>query len=103
MNTEGLPKSLLEEAKAWRHQFHANPELGFEEVQTAGMVASILAGLGIEVHEGIAGTGVVGVLKKRKWQQKPCHSGRYGCTTHARAESECSLLNQSRKNARLWS
>lgn len=64
MNTEGLPKSLLEEAKAWRHQFHANPELGFEEVQTAGMVASILAGLGIEVHEGIAGTGVVGVLKK---------------------------------------
>ncbi|GGB08079.1 M20 aminoacylase family protein [Allosediminivita pacifica] len=47
-----------------RHDLHANPELGFEEARTAGIVASKLREYGIdEVHEGIGGTGVVGVLR----------------------------------------
>jgi hippurate hydrolase len=49
---------------AWRHAIHANPELGFQERQTAAFVADTLRSFGIEVHEGIAGTGVVGVLRK---------------------------------------
>lgn len=48
---------------AWRHAIHANPELGFQERQTAAFVAEKLRSFGLEVHEGIGGTGVVGVLR----------------------------------------
>lgn len=47
---------------AWRQQIHQNPELGFEESETSDFVAGKLAAWGIEVHRGLAGTGVVGVL-----------------------------------------
>ncbi len=46
-----------------RRDIHAHPELGFEEHRTSKMVAEKLKAWGIEVHTGIAGTGVVGVLK----------------------------------------
>lgn len=46
----------------WRHDLHAHPETAFEEVRTAAFVADRLRELGIEVHEGIAKTGVVGVI-----------------------------------------
>ncbi|QLE83712.1 amidohydrolase [Shewanella sp. Scap07] len=42
---------------------HANPEVGFMEHATAAIVAKELSALGFEVHEGIAETGVAGVLK----------------------------------------
>lgn len=48
--------------KTFKH-LHANPELGFQEVKTAAVVAKELKDLGYEVHTGIAKTGVVGVLK----------------------------------------
>ena len=48
---------------ALRHELHANPELSFEEHRTADLVAKTLLDAGIEVHRGLAGTGVVGVLK----------------------------------------
>lgn len=41
---------------------HRHPETGFEERRTAGIVATHLRGLGLEVAEGIGGTGVVGRL-----------------------------------------
>ena len=41
---------------------HAHPELAFAEHRTAGIVAERLGAAGFEVHEGIGGTGVVGVL-----------------------------------------
>ena len=47
-----------------RRDIHAHPELGFEEHRTSEKVASLLAEWGIEVHRGIAGTGLVGVLRK---------------------------------------
>jgi amidohydrolase len=47
----------------WRQDFHAHPELGFEETRTSGIVAAKLAEWGIEVHRGLAKTGVVGVLR----------------------------------------
>jgi hippurate hydrolase len=52
-----------EEMTAWRHDLHAHPELGFEEHRTSDVVAARLESFGIEVHRGLAGTGVVGVLK----------------------------------------
>ncbi len=48
---------------ALRRDIHAHPELGFEEHRTSRLVADLLREWGIEVHTGIAGTGVVGVLK----------------------------------------
>jgi amidohydrolase len=51
------------EMQAWRQDIHAHPELGYEEHRTSDTVARLLAGWGIEVHRGIAGTGVVGVLR----------------------------------------
>lgn len=47
---------------AWRRDFHAHPEIGYEEVRTSGLVAERLASWGIEVHRGLGVTGVVGVL-----------------------------------------
>lgn len=47
----------------FRRDIHAHPELGFQEHRTAGRIAEILRAAGLEVHEGIGGTGVVGVLR----------------------------------------
>jgi len=52
-----------DEIRAWRQDIHKHPELCFEEVRTADIVASKLKEWGIETHEGIAKTGVVGVIK----------------------------------------
>ncbi|RTL67064.1 MAG: amidohydrolase [Hyphomicrobiales bacterium] len=49
---------------AIRQDIHAHPELGMEEHRTADLVASKLAEWGIEVHRGVGGTGVVGVLRR---------------------------------------
>ena len=46
-----------------RRDIHANPELGLEEHRTAELVARKLEEWGIEVHRGVGGTGVVGVLR----------------------------------------
>jgi hippurate hydrolase len=48
---------------AWRREIHAHPETAFEEHRTSAFVAKKLAEFGIEVHTGLAGTGVVGTLK----------------------------------------
>lgn len=58
-------KSFADDLVAIRRDFHAHPELGFEEVRTSGIVAEELARYGIAVHRGIGGTGVVGVLEGR--------------------------------------
>jgi hippurate hydrolase len=52
------------EITAWRRDIHAHPELGFDETRTADLVARKLEAFGFdEVHRGIGGTGVVGVLR----------------------------------------
>ncbi|PDT74732.1 M20 aminoacylase family protein [Bradyrhizobium sp. C9] len=55
--------SFADELTAIRRDLHAHPEIGFEEVRTSGIVADKLTSWGIEVHRGLGGTGVVGVLK----------------------------------------
>lgn len=58
-----VPEKLTSEVVALRRDFHMHPELGFEEHRTSGIVADRLRRLGFEVHTGIAGTGVVGVMR----------------------------------------
>lgn len=48
----------------WRQDFHRHPEFGFEEKRTAQIVADRLRSFGLDVEEGIGGTGVVGTLKR---------------------------------------
>ena len=55
---------LASEFVAWRQHLHAHPELAFEEKETAAFIAGKLREFGLEVREGIGGTGVVGVLRR---------------------------------------
>jgi hippurate hydrolase len=48
---------------AWRRDFHSHPETSFEEHRTSARVAELMESWGIEVHRGVARTGVVGVLR----------------------------------------
>ncbi len=48
---------------AWRHDFHAHPELNFDLNITSAKVAEILKSLGLDVYEGIGKKGIVAVLK----------------------------------------
>ena len=57
-------QNLQPEMQEWRRDIHANPEIAFEEHRTARIVAEKLESFGIEVETGIAGTGVVGTIKK---------------------------------------
>ncbi|MEV5650186.1 amidohydrolase [Nocardia sp. NPDC052254] len=53
--------------RAWQEEFcrdlHRHPELSHQEHRTAGLIAERLRGAGLEVHEGVGGTGVVGILR----------------------------------------
>ena len=57
----------LDAIRSWQEDFyrdlHAHPELPHQEHRTAGNVAARLRDTGFEVHEGIGGTGVVGILR----------------------------------------
>jgi amidohydrolase len=56
-------KEILPQVVTWRRDFHQHPELGMQEVRTSKIVADHLRGLGLDVQTGVAGTGVVGILK----------------------------------------
>ena len=56
---------------AWREHLHSHPELSFQEVNTSAFVASNLEKLGIPYQHGIAGTGVVALIKGRN-PEKQC-------------------------------
>jgi len=53
----------MPELVAIRHDLHAHPELGLEEVRTSNFVATCLEGLGYTVTRGLAKTGLVATLK----------------------------------------
>ncbi|MDE9452007.1 amidohydrolase [Aliiroseovarius sp. Z3] len=56
--------ALEAEMTAWRHDLHRHPEFGFEEVRTAAFVAEKLRSFGLDVTEGVGGTGVVGTVQR---------------------------------------
>jgi amidohydrolase len=58
-----LSKEVESKVIDWRRHLHENPELSNREFNTAKYIAKHLRGLGIEVQEGVAKTGVVGLLK----------------------------------------
>jgi amidohydrolase len=60
MKTKNLHNQLVD----WRQDLHMNPQTSFEEVYASNKVAKLLKEFGLEVHQNIAKTGVVGVLKK---------------------------------------
>lgn len=71
-DTMNLPAPVLPELlalspaiAALRRDIHAHPELCFEEVRTADLVAHQLQSWGIEVHRGLGKTGLVGVIQGR--------------------------------------
>ena len=59
-------EALRDDVVAWRRDFHMHPELAFEEVRTAGIVAEELNNLGMEVQTGVGKTGVIGILEGAK-------------------------------------
>ena len=63
MKLDDLIPDLHVRTAAIRRDIHAHPELAFGEWRTAEIVAKKLQELGLEVHRGLAGTGVVGTLK----------------------------------------
>ncbi|WP_244815133.1 M20 aminoacylase family protein [Caballeronia sp. Lep1P3] len=64
MNLIAEIEASHEEIKALRRTIHAHPELRYEEVGTAKLVADNMERWGIEVHRGLGKTGVVGVLRR---------------------------------------
>lgn len=58
-----------DEMTSWRRDIHSHPELAFDEHRTARVVAEKLREFGLDVHEGLAGTGVVGTLQKGRGNQ----------------------------------
>ena len=53
---------FVDDMTAWRRDLHSHPETAFEETRTSAVVADKLREFGIDVHQGLAGTGVVGTL-----------------------------------------
>ncbi|TPW31023.1 amidohydrolase [Martelella alba] len=63
---ETIDAALAADLDFWtalRHDFHAHPELGFEEERTSAIVAKLLEQDGITVTRGLGGTGIVGTLQ----------------------------------------
>ncbi|WP_417599351.1 M20 aminoacylase family protein [Pararhodobacter oceanensis] len=56
--------AFLTDLTALRRDFHRHPEFGFEEHRTAASVADVLRAAGLEITEGIGGTGVVATLQR---------------------------------------
>ena len=70
MKTKNLHNQLVE----WRQDLHMNPQISFEEEYASSKIANLLKEFGIEVHQRIAKTGIVGVLKKGTSNSNLCHS-----------------------------
>lgn len=67
-----------------RRDIHSHPEICFNEKRTSTFIAEYLTQLGIEVHTGIGGTGVLGIIK-----------GKYeGKTLMLRADMDCLRINE---------
>lgn len=63
MNIPARLRDWHDDFRRWRRDLHAHPETAFEEHYTSDFVARRLDEFGVEVHRGLAGTGVVGTLR----------------------------------------
>ena len=55
-------KDFVPEMNEWRHYIHENPEIAYEEHNTSDFIATKLTEFNIEIHRGLGGTGIVGVI-----------------------------------------
>ena len=58
-----LAESISEDLIGIRRTTHANPEMDFEEFETAALVAETLKRLGVACRTGVGGTGVIGIIE----------------------------------------
>lgn len=58
-----ISREIIEQAKLWRRDFHTRPELGLKEYGTARTISELLSSFGLDVHTGIAETGIVATLR----------------------------------------
>jgi amidohydrolase len=56
-------EQLFPYTQSLRRDIHQHPELGFREVRTSDIIVKELKNIGLEVHAGVAETGVIGILK----------------------------------------
>ena len=57
---------LHEQMVTWRHHIHKHPELSFKEEMTSDFIASVLESHNIEMHRGLAVTGIVATIHGTK-------------------------------------
>ncbi|RMP61842.1 hypothetical protein ALQ18_00250 [Pseudomonas marginalis pv. marginalis] len=89
LNPVAAIEPYLTELTALRRDLHAHPELGFDEHRTSKIVATFLQALGIDVHLGLAGTGVVGVI----------HGAKPGPSMGLRADMDCLPMREANEFA----
>ena len=53
---------LHEQMVTWRHHLHQHPELSFKEKMTSDYIASVLESHDIEIHRGLAVTGIIATV-----------------------------------------
>lgn len=63
-------EQYFEEIRAIRHHIHSNPELSYEEYNTSAFISQKLTEYGIEHQTGVAGTGVIGLIKGKNPDKK---------------------------------
>ena len=84
------------ELTAQRRGLPRHPELGFTEHRTSDIVAKQLEALGIEVHRGVGGTGVVGVLREGNGPVLDRAARRHGRAADPRGERRALQVDASR-------
>ena len=57
---------LHEDMVTWRHHIHKHPELSFKEDLTSDYIAAVLEANDIEMHRGLAVTGIVATIHGKK-------------------------------------
>ena len=110
MNIAPKIQALQADMQHWRRHIHQHPETAFEETATAQLIADLLQQARIEVHQGLAKTGVVGVLRRgnsrnsialradidalyiqeqNRFDHASCHSGKMHACGH---DGHCAML-----------
>ena len=62
MSTIAIKSDLHELMVSWRHHLHKHPELSFKEEITSDYIASVLQSHDIEIHRGLAVTGIIAII-----------------------------------------
>jgi amidohydrolase len=58
-----MSSAIFDKVRSYREYMHQHPELSYQEHQTMGYIAEQLTKIGIPHETGVAGTGVVGIIR----------------------------------------